>query len=107
MTEIEDIIKFFFNYFKVFKMSSSSNVANWTLFDIRNALKWSSNCEELFIRIKSKPFFDELLLKLIPILDHWKLFELYNESSFQENLAKSFRKIKQVAKYIFKIIKIV
>lgn len=103
MTEIEEIIKFFFNYFKVFKLSSSSNVANWTLHDIRNALKWSNNCEELFIRIKSKPFFDEFLLKLIPILDHWKLFEIYNESSLQQNLTRSFRKIKQVAKFFLKI----
>lgn len=94
MKEIEEILKFFFKYFKILKISSGSNVSKWTQSEVQNALKWSANCLEVVKRIKGKSFMRELLTKLKPVLSHWNLPEKYAET--HDGLIDASKQMKRV-----------
>jgi len=102
MSEIEEIYKFFFNYFKIFKTSIGSNVTKWTQLDVQNAFKWSINCEELSKRLTNKPYFDHFVEQLRIILDHWKLPIKFLEKSalkdLIQNASKHMRKVTKTLK---------
>ena len=67
----KEIYKFFYDYLKLYKLASSSRVSCWKQTDLRNALSWSSACEELTSKLAEKiQFYDVLLGEIDAILNY-------------------------------------
>ena len=58
----KEIYKFFYDYLKLYKLASSSRVSCWKQTDLRNALSWSSACEELTSKLAEKVHFYDVVL---------------------------------------------
>ena len=58
----KEIYKFYYDYLKVYKLASSPRVSCWKQSDLRNAMAWSSACEELTSKLGEKEQFYEILL---------------------------------------------
>ena len=41
MSDLKEIYKIIFDFFKIYKASSSLNVSKWKLVDLNNSLKWA------------------------------------------------------------------
>ncbi|RNA05892.1 hypothetical protein BpHYR1_038099 [Brachionus plicatilis] len=75
MSDLKDIYKFLFDYFKIYKESNGPSVSYWKLGDLKNAIKWSEGVEEFYSKLKFKKFLKKLLKDIMLILEHWKIDE--------------------------------
>ena len=93
-SQLKDIYKFLYDYFKLFKDSSTSLVEKWSKNDLDNALKWSESCQEVVIKLekssKKNDFYKKFIQEIKKILDHLKISE--NESKKTEDLVKNASK---------------
>lgn len=92
MSDLKELYKFLFDYFKIYKESSGPNVSNWKLGDLKNAIKWSEGVEEFYSKIKFKKCHNKFLKDIKMILDHWKI----NEQDCETLLRTASLNLKQV-----------
>ena len=89
-SQLKDIYKFLYDYFKLLKDSSTSLVEKWSKNDLDNALKWSESCQEVVTKLekssKKTDFYKKFIQEIKKILDHLKISE--NESAKTEDLVK-------------------
>ena len=91
MSQLKEVYKFLFDYFKLFKSSISLNVSKWTQTDLSNAFKWSSQVEELFVHLKSKRYFGRFLDDLELLKNHWSIEE--SGQSLTSNASSLLKKV--------------
>ncbi|CAF0714965.1 unnamed protein product [Brachionus calyciflorus] len=72
-SELKEIYKFLFDYFKIYKESSGPNVSNWKIADLNNAIKWSNGIEEFYGKIRHKKYLSKLIEDIKLVLRHWKI----------------------------------
>lgn len=100
MSQLKEVYKFFFDYFKLFKSSISLNVSKWTLTDLSSAFKWSLQVEDLFAHLKNKSYFGQFLDDLECLKNHWNI-----EEGSQLLTSNASSLLKKVCVYFPKIIK--
>ena len=98
MSSTKELLKFLFDYLKIYKSASSPTVAKWRQGDLNNALKWSGLCEEIYAKIKNKKSYQKLLNDLSFFKEHWKIED---SESVTEIFADAKNKLKKVN--IFKL----
>lgn len=84
MSDLKELYKFLFDYFKIYKESFGPNVSNWKLGDLKNAIKWSEGVEDFYSKIKFSRCLNKFLEDTRFILGHWKI-----EEKNSENLLKA------------------
>lgn len=75
MSQLKEVYKFFFDFFKLFKSSISLNASKWTSVDLNNAIEWSSRVEELFVSLKKKSYFKLFIDDLECLRNYWNIEE--------------------------------
>jgi hypothetical protein len=93
-SQLKDIYKFLYDYFKLYKDSSTSLVEKWSKNDLDNALKWSESCKEIVTKLektnKKTDFYKKFIKEIKIILDHLKINE--NDLNKSEDLVKNASK---------------
>lgn len=92
MSDLKELYKFLFDYFKIYKESFGSNVSNWKLGDLKNAIKWSEGVEDFYSKIKFSRGLGKFLENTRLILDHWKI----EEKNCEKLLREASQNLKQV-----------
>jgi hypothetical protein len=97
MNEFKLVYKYFYDYYKIFKNSTSSNVCKWTQSEIDAAIKWSRGVEDVYKRLKAKKYFNDFQSQLILILKHWE-FPSTACDDFHEKAGKHLKKVTKYSK---------
>jgi hypothetical protein len=103
-SQLKDIYKFLYDYFKLYKDSSTSLVEKWSKNDVDNALKWSVSCQEIVNKLekstKKTDFFKKFIQEIKKISDHLKINLDESIEDFVKNASKFFRQSLISNKYL-------
>ena len=71
--DLANVMKLFYEYFKIYKQATQASVSKWKMSDVENAIKWSQFIEELHSKFISKAYYEKLLVNLKHLALNWSI----------------------------------
>ena len=71
--DLTNILKAFYEYFKIYKQAKHTVVSKWKVSDCENVIKWSHMIEELHPKFINKPYYEKLLNTLKQLSKYWSI----------------------------------
>jgi hypothetical protein len=96
-TDLINILKYFYEFFKVYKLANNTSVSKWKLADVENSINWAKLIEDLYSKFNKKPYYQKLLNSLKVLSNHWSL----NEDDVENIVKNPTFKIRNVSRKSF------
>lgn len=94
-SNLTNVLKWYYEYFKIYKLCSNSCVSKWKQADIDNTLKWSKFVEEVYKKINKKSYLSKLLDNLTILAKHWSL-NIENINDFIKNATFNIKNVGKI-----------
>ena len=83
-TDLENLFKSYYEYFKIYKLATTTPISKWKLMDIENAMKWAKLVEDIYTKLCSKSYLQKFITGLKCLSLHWSITNINIEEIIKD-----------------------